>query len=214
MSGDDFYMFDLQLSDRETFFVGRIVTLWGALEYEIFNQTLLTYDEEEGMSVDKLPKALKGQQFSDILDLWYERVVANAKPKPKRVFEDQYKAITHYQTYRNAIVHGMLDYVATDIGRLASMRVKKKEFVTVQFTADELGEFARALQSINFKIRYPRGPNQYAMELSRDGLHVSRRAEAVLTGDPVADELTPRLPNDDLWATLEKIPIDTRGSEG
>lgn len=132
MNGDDFYLFDLQLSERETFFVGKIVTLWGALEYEIFNQTLLTYDEE-GMSVDKLPKALKGQQFSDILDLWYERVVANAKPKPRRVLEDQYKAITHYQTYRNALVHGMLDYVATDLGSLVSMRVKKKELVTVQF---------------------------------------------------------------------------------
>ncbi|MFM0062927.1 hypothetical protein [Paraburkholderia aspalathi] len=213
MSGDDFYMFDLQLSDRETFFVGKIVTLWGALEYEIFNQTLLTYDEE-GMSVDKLPKALKGQQFSDILDLWYERVVANAKPKPKRVLEDQYKAITHYQTYRNALVHGMLDYVATDIGRLLSMRVKKKEFVTVQFTGDELGEFARALQSINFKIRYPRGPNQYAMKLSRDGLHVSRRAAAALTGHPVADELMPRLPKDDLFDALGQFPSDARGSEG
>jgi hypothetical protein len=197
MSSDGFHVFDLELSERETFFVGKIVTLWGALEHEIFSQTVLTYDEE-GMSFDKLPKALKGQQFSDILNLWHDRVVANAKPKVRRVLEEQYKAITHYQNYRNALVHGMLDYVATDIGRLVSRRVKKNQFITMQFTADELQEFALELHRINFRIRYPRGPNQLAMELSRQGLHVSRRAQALLTGHPVADELIPQRPTDDL----------------
>ncbi|NWD43719.1 hypothetical protein [Pseudomonas yamanorum] len=38
---DDFYRFDVELSDSETFFVGKIVALWGALEHEVFIQTLL-----------------------------------------------------------------------------------------------------------------------------------------------------------------------------
>jgi hypothetical protein len=58
MSDDDGMMvYDVELSDRETFHIGRIIALWGALEHEVFMQTLETFDIEPG-ELEKLPNRL------------------------------------------------------------------------------------------------------------------------------------------------------------
>lgn len=52
---DDFYRFDVELTAKETYLIGNIVAQWGALEHEIFNQTLLSFDNpvDENMVLPK-----------------------------------------------------------------------------------------------------------------------------------------------------------------
>lgn len=59
-------LFDVELSDKEAFFIGKIVALWGALEYEIFCQTLSSFSEDEAAS---LPKEMNNIQFTEIFEV-------------------------------------------------------------------------------------------------------------------------------------------------
>ncbi|KUZ75477.1 hypothetical protein WI36_12180 [Burkholderia ubonensis] len=183
-------VYDVELSDRETFHIGRIVALWGALEHEVFMQTLKTFDPAPGKG-EKLPKKLNGIQFTDTLDLWKVRVIGAAKGKRREVLERQYEAICHYQEFRHALVHGMWDWSKSDPGRITSVRINKREVRSVHFTADDLEEFNLALQRINFRIRYPGGIVEFATNATQQGLHVSRSAAAMLTGHTVSDDLLP-----------------------
>ena len=194
MSDDDGMMvYDVELSDRETFHIGRIIALWGALEHEVFMQTLKTFDlEPDGL--EKLPKKMNGIQFTDTLDLWKSRVIGAAKGKRREVLERQYEVICHYQKFRHALVHGMWDWSLSNPGRITSARINKRELHSVHFTADDLEEFNLALQRINFRIRYPRGTGEFGMKMAQQGFHMSRRAAAMLVGHPVADELLPPRP--------------------
>ena len=51
------HIWDAELSDREVFLVGKIVIQWGALQDEIFKQTLSTF-EDDGTEPLALPKAM------------------------------------------------------------------------------------------------------------------------------------------------------------
>lgn len=191
MSDDDGMMAcDVELSDRETFHIGRIIALWGALEHEVFIQTLMTFDLGPG-EPEKLPKKMNGIQFTETLDLWRERVVGAAKGKRREVLERQYERICHYQEFRHALVHGMWDWSQSDPGRITSVRINKREVRRVHFTADDLEEFNLALQRINFRIRYPGGSAEFAMKAAEQGHYVSRRAVAILSGHPVSEDLLP-----------------------
>jgi hypothetical protein len=58
------YGLDVELSERELLCIGKIVALWGALEYEIFCQTLMCFG---GLSGVQLPKEMNNMQFSQVL---------------------------------------------------------------------------------------------------------------------------------------------------
>lgn len=57
-----------ELSDRETFLIGKVIAQWGALEHEVFVQTLMTFDMPDGEEV-VLPKTMNNLQFTDVLNL-------------------------------------------------------------------------------------------------------------------------------------------------
>ncbi|VBI24668.1 hypothetical protein [Burkholderia pseudomallei] len=191
MSDDDGMMvYDVELSERETFHIGRIIALWGALEYEVFIQTLMTFASGPD-APEKLPKKMNGIQFTETLDLWKDRVVGAAKGKRREVLERQYERICHYQEFRHALVHGMWDWSESDPGRITSVRIKKRQVCRNHFTADELEKFNLALQQINFRIRYPGGTSEFAMKAAEQGPYFSRRAVAILSSHPVSEDLLP-----------------------
>lgn len=64
------------------------------------------------------------------------------------------------------------------------------------------------LQEINFDLHYPRGPGELAMQRSKEGLHISRRFAAMMTGK-LGDAWLPVRSGKTLEQTLQ---IDTRGS--
>ncbi|PLT20483.1 hypothetical protein CXP34_02420 [Ralstonia mannitolilytica] len=187
---DSMYGFDVELSERETYFIGKIVALWGALEHEVFVQTLNTF-HAEAVEVTELPHEMNNLQFTNVLKLWKVRVVDVADDPRREVLQRQYARICHYHGFRQAIVHGMWDWKASDLGRISSVRVRRRELVTVHFTADDLEAFCLDMHKINFRIRYPAGAEDCAKAMMEEGASISRRWAALLTDHPVRDELLP-----------------------
>lgn len=179
---------NLELSERELLCIGHIIAQWGALEYEIFCQTLQTF----GGSAQTLPKEMNNMQFTEVLEKWKERVVDPANGKKKKNLEEQYALIRHYHNYRNALVHGMWDWDATSPERIRTTRIRKKEVIATHFTAADLEDFSLEVAKINFNIRYPRGAEDLA-EMINAGGYISRFAVSMLSGNAIAAELVPGL---------------------
>ncbi len=182
------YLHDVELSERELFYIGQIIAQWGALEYEIFCQTLQTFDG----CVKSLPKEMNNMQFSGVLEKWRERVVDRCIGEKKKKLDEQYDLIRHYQDYRDALVHGMWDWDISSPHKIKTTRVRKKEVRSVHFTAADLQDFSLEVARINFNVRYPRGVEDLA-EMAKKGGHISRLGMSMLSGNPVAAELAPSL---------------------
>jgi hypothetical protein len=185
------YGIDVELSERELLSIGKIVALWGSIEYEIFCQTLSCFGD---LSDSQLPKEMNNMQFSQVLGLWETHVVNNAAGKRNEVLQEQCKSIRHYQNFRNALVHGMWDWSKGAPEKITATRIRKKEVVSIHFTADDLASFASELATINFKVRYPGGPEEYATAMAERGSYMSRRVFCLLSGNPLTDDLFPSFP--------------------
>jgi hypothetical protein len=132
---------------------------------------------------------MNNMQFSEVLGLWEIHVVNKAEGKRREVLQKQCEAIRYHHDFRNALAHGMWDWSMTAPERITAIRVRKKEVIRTHFTADDLGSFASALETINFKVRYPGGHEGYAAAMGEKGAYVSRRALCAITNHPLTDEL-------------------------
>lgn len=178
----------VELSDRELLSIGYIVAQWGALEHEIFYQTLLTFKED----TQGLPKEMNNMQFSEVLEIWKERVVNRCTGERKTNLTEQYALIRHYHNYRNALVHGMWDWDRTSPDRIRTTRVRKKEVIPTHFTAADLETFSLELAKINFNIRCPTGIEDLAEVITAGG-YIGRFTTSMLLGHTVAADLVPGL---------------------
>lgn len=169
------HVMGLDLSDREIFAIGKIIALFGAIEHEIFQQTVLFFADAEEC---ELPKEMNNSQFSRVLDLWVQTVVAGSEHK--KILLKQYDTIRHFSEYRHSIVHGMLSWDASKLDVVTSTRVLRKNIISIDYSVDDLEHFATELGKVNFKIRFPGGLRQYADKMS--GFHISRRGFELLFG--------------------------------
>jgi hypothetical protein len=152
------YVWGPELSDREVHFIGTIFVQWGALEHEIFMQTLKTFEPVEGVGdISALPKELNNLQFSGVLELWNERVAMPRRGKRGKVLQRQYLEIKRLKELRDALTHGMWHWIPENLGEIRTVRVKKREVITSCFSADFLGDLARRVGEINYNIRFPGG---------------------------------------------------------
>ncbi len=180
------YLWDAQLSDREVHFIGTIFVQWGALEHEVFIQTLETFEPAEGLTdILALPKEMNNLQFSGVLELWNERVAKLRRGKRGKVLQQQYEEIKKLKEVRDALTHGMWHWSPEDLGEIRTVRVKKREVITSHFSADFLGDVASRVAEINFKLRFPGGLVDLAKQRMKDGGYMSRRAVAMFSGAPV-----------------------------
>ena len=180
------YLWDHQLSNREIHFIGTIFVQWGALEHEVFIQTLMTFEPQEGESdVPALPKEMNNLQFSGVLDLWNERVAKTSSGRRGKVLQVQYGEILKLKEVRDALTHGMWHWSAENLGEIRTVRVKKRAVITSRFSASVLGDVATKLGEINFKLRFPGGLGDVARQQMKDGGYMSRRAVAMFSGAPI-----------------------------
>ncbi|MDB5909279.1 MAG: hypothetical protein JWP34_3393 [Massilia sp.] len=184
---DDFSQISTELSDKETYFIGHIVALWGALEHTVFMQTIVTFDTGSDAEV-KLPRAMNNMQFTSVLELWKARVVDTTKGDRGSVLQRQYERICKLLPYRNALVHGMWDWSPSDLKKISVVRIVKDQLITTHFDADALADFSSQMGGITFKIRYPGGIDDYVRERADHGFGFSRVGLSVITGNPIADE--------------------------
>jgi len=165
---------DTELSERELWCIGKIVALWGSLEYEIFCQTLMYFSDGETKR-SNLPKEMNNMQFSQVLALWKRHVVDNPAGEREEVLQKQYQRITDLHDFRNALVHGMWDWSVDAPGKITAIRIRKKEIRRTHFTANDLASLASELETINFKVRFPGGLKDLADAKMKEGAYVSRR---------------------------------------
>lgn len=150
-------------------------------------QTLKTFDAESG-EVPQLPKEMNNLQFTAVLELWKARVADGASKRRSKVLQQQYENILRLKEARDALAHGMWDWSPEDLGRISTIRVKKRQIITAHFSVKALADMATALGEINFKVRFPGGLVDLAKVRMEQGGYISRRAMAMFTGAPVDDD--------------------------
>ena len=181
---EDIVALDLQLSDEEYFLLGTIVAHWGALEHEIFVQTLKSFGSGEVSDNVELPKSFNNLQFTETLALWKERVLGSAEGNHLAALTKAHDEILRLKAPRDALVHGMWHW-SPDISHVIStVRAKKREIITTKFSTEALRDLAFRLAQLNFRIRYPGGIKEIAAERTQAGFHLSRKGFEILFGQP------------------------------
>lgn len=191
-----------ELSEREIYLIGSIVSQWGFLEADIFDQTLLTFAE-----TDCLPASMNNAQFSAVLKLWLERVVERQDTTRKSVLNAQYSEIISLNRYRQAIVHSRWEWQPDLPEEITAVRVHKNSVTHVRFTSNDLADLSVRLGQIRYWVRYPGGIEDRAAEMSAAGGYISRLGWDLLSGRTSLDNRNLRTANPD----YEGIPSETSG---
>jgi len=181
------HSWDDELTDREHFFIGKIVAQWAGLEHEVFVQTLYTYVSDTGQAIE-LPKAMNNLQFTQVLDLWNERVVGAATGDRQEVLAKLFIEITQLKSYRDSIVHGMWDCATSDLATIIAVRIRKKQIISFRVTADELQDLSSRIGVANFRIRFPGGSEDLAQAMTDSGGGFSRRGLSLMFGEPITKD--------------------------
>lgn len=168
-------IWDDGLADDEIYFIGKIVAHWGAIEHEIFSQTLCTFDNQDSEEIE-LPKAMNNMSFSSVLELWGERVVDSAEDPKRSVLAEQKRKIEAFQDHRNALVHGMWDWKRDQPDVVTTTRIKKKQIITTSFNEGDLHHFYTELAQINLLLRYPGGMQEAFEEQASKGYYINEAA--------------------------------------
>jgi len=166
-----------ELADREIFLIGSIVSQWGFLEGDIFEQTLLTFKAS-----DTLPITMNNVQFSAVLKLWVERVVEKQDDARRAVLQAQYDEIARLSDFRQAVVHSRWNWRPDAPDEITAVRIHKRKVKSVKFSADELADFSMRLGQVRYRIRYPGGLEDHAAEFAAGGGYISRHAYELLSG--------------------------------
>lgn len=178
------YVISTELSDQESYLIGSIVSQWGFIENEIFEQTYLSFGDEE-----ELPKSMiSNAQFSIVLDLWLKRV-AKRQTSPKRdILIGVYDKIKYLSEFRQAIVHSRWEWDPAARDVITATRIHNKTIKRVKFNSKGLSEFSSDLGEIRYLIRYPGGLEDRAEEMNKIRGHLSREFwEAIMPPVPTLD---------------------------
>ncbi|GHF61219.1 hypothetical protein [Seohaeicola zhoushanensis] len=180
------YIMDTEISEKETYIIGSIVSQWGFLESDIFEQTYLSFGDDED-----LPDSMKtNTHFSRVLKLWLKRVVEAQDATRRSILRDQYEKILSLNEFRQAVVHSRWEWKPDAPEEITAVRAHNENIKRVKFNFNSLAEFATALGEIRFSIRYPGGIEDRAEEMTRNGVHISRRGWDLLYGGASLNDRT------------------------
>jgi hypothetical protein len=166
---------DIGLTENELTDIGSIVAHWGAMEHEIFVQTIDTFDATD-IRDGKLPREMNNLNFSQLLELWKERVVDRANEKNRSILTKQYEEINRLSESRNALIHGMWHWNIADPKTLIATRIRQREIIHVNFNDGDLNDFASRVAQVNLLIRYPGGITEFLTEEMAQGGYVNHAA--------------------------------------
>ncbi|XHE11787.1 hypothetical protein PCC82_08165 [Agrobacterium deltaense] len=181
------YVLDTSLNERETYLLGSIVSQWGYLEADIFEQTLQALAD-----VEPLPKEMNNAKFSLVLDLWLREVAEKQVGERRAVLITQYERIRELSQFRQAVVHSRWEWNPEKPDEVVAVRVIKKEIIRAKFTVQDLADMAGRVGEIRYLIRYPGGLEDRAKEMAETGFFVSRGGWERLFGGSgsVEDEMS------------------------
>ena len=165
-------VWDAGLANKEYCIIGTIVAQWGALEAEVFDQTLITFGSD--IHVNQLPREMNNLNFTSVLKLWKERVVDTSEAKVKSLLEKTYKKILELKDFRNSIIHGMWEFSLGEPKTISTFRVKKDQLIHTVFKDGSLANFSMEVAQLNADIRYPGGLAEFFQDQMSDGFYVNK----------------------------------------
>ncbi|SCX28095.1 hypothetical protein DSM25558_4371 [Agrobacterium sp. DSM 25558] len=168
---------DTNLSDRETYLIGSIVSQWGFLEADIFEQTLVAMSG----NVEPFPPAMNNTNFGLVLPLWVKWVVEPRDDERRSVLMAQYASIIALNEFRQALVHSRWEWTPDKRDKIVAVRAKKKELIRTIFTVDDLIDMASRIGEIRYLIRFPSSQDR-ADEVADDRTRVSRKGWEMILG--------------------------------
>ena len=164
-------LWDTGLTHEECMIIGDIIAQWGALEAEIFIQTLDSFDSD--IHVSQLPRVMRNRNFSEILELWKERVADAAEDAIKMVLQEAYEKIVGLKNARHSIVHGMWDFTVSEPKIISTFRVKDDQIIHTTFKDGALADVGMRIAELNMNIRYPGGVREFFKEQMSGGAYVN-----------------------------------------
>jgi hypothetical protein len=167
-------LWDTGLTHEECMIIGNIVAQWGALEAEIFTQTLASFGSV--VHVSHLPRAMRNRNFSEVLVLWKKRVVDTAEDAVKKTLEEAYEKTLKLKDARHSIVHGMWDFTVSEPNTISTFRVKDDQIIHTTFKDGALADVGMRIAEINMSIRYPGGIREFFKEQMSAGVYVNHAA--------------------------------------
>lgn len=164
-------LWDTGLTHEECMIIGDIVAQWGALEAEIFSQTLENFGSD--IHVSQLPRAMRNRNFSEVLELWNERVVDTAEDALKKTLQEVYENILELKNARHSIVHGMWDFTVSEPKTISTFRVKDDQIIHTTFKDGALADVGMRIAELNMSLRYPGGMIEFFKEQMSGGVYVN-----------------------------------------
>lgn len=164
-------LWDTGLTHEECMIIGDIVAQWGALEAEIFSQTLESFGSD--IHVSQLPRAMRNRNLSKVLELWKERVVDTAEDALKKTLKEAYEKILKLKDARHSIVHGMWDFTVSEPKTISTFRVKDDQIIHTTFKDGALADVGMRIAELNMSIRYPGGIREFFKEQMSGGMYVN-----------------------------------------
>lgn len=165
------FTWDSGLTHEEHRVIGAITAQWGELEAEVFFQTLESYGEP--IQLETLPRAMRNRNFSEVLQLWRDRVAEQSHEPHRSKLLEAHEKITALQDARNAIAHGMWDFSHLEPETVSTFRVKDDKLITLVFQQGALEDMEQRIAELNMTLRYPGGMAAFFEDQMRDGHYVN-----------------------------------------
>lgn len=165
------FLWDSGLTHEEHRVIGAITAHWGALEAEVFFQTLESYGKQ--IQVETLPRAMRNRNFSEVLQLWRDRVAEQSCEPHRSTLLEAHEKIKAVQDARNAIAHGMWDFSHQEPEAVSTLRVKDDKLIVTVFQHGTLDDLEQRIAELNMTLRYPGGMQDFFKEQMRDGRYTN-----------------------------------------
>lgn len=116
---------------------------------------------------------MRNRNFSEVLELWKERVVNKAEDTLQKTLNDAYEKILKLKDARHSIVHGMWDFTVSEPKTVSTFRVKDDQIIHTTFKDGALADVGMRIAELNMSIRYPGGIEDFFREQMSGGVYVN-----------------------------------------
>ncbi len=203
------------ISDAETYAIGKMTTGWAILEHSMMLVTIrLARRYKQILPADflVLPFAMRFKSFRKMVGLI-------KSPRTKKHFENVTSRIANVQAERQDFTHGLWNWDYKAPHKVSVGHVRKKGRIYNKYDFHAILSIATRIAEINFDLCYPRGINQaqkaHGNAVARTGFSMSRKFAVAISGAESKDlSLTswPELPPElqDAMAKLAEADIPTK----
>ena len=176
---------DLGISDKETMYIGKIITYWSAIENEIFLQSVANFE-----NIETLPKELKNLQFTSLKLYWKEFIIDKTENEIiKNVLNKQFEEIEKVKDIRDAIAHSFWEWSSDNLSQIKTIRVRKDKIISLTFTVDDLENFFIKIAEMYTNIKCPNGITDIFSDVIKKGYsEPSRMALSRITNHKISTD--------------------------